>query len=200
MIGMNSPGQRASATKSEWRAEILRSRSAVDSAARAREADALAVAVRELGGPGSTVCAYVPIGREPGSPAMLDELVRTGARVLLPIAEAPGPLRWARYTGADDLVPAAFGLREPSGPRLHPSEIDTAAVVLVPALAVDRAGNRLGRGAGYYDRSLILAAAGARLIAVVRDDEVVAALPHEPHDARVQWALTPIAGLVPLGS
>ena len=198
MIGMNSPGQRAFATKSEWRAEILRSRAALAPAVHAREADALAVAVGALGTPGSTVCAYVPVGREPGSDAMLDELVRAGARVLLPITEEPGPLRWARYAGTGDLVPAAFGLREPAGPRLEPAEIETASVVLVPALAVDRAGNRLGRGAGYYDRSLVLAAEGARLVAIVRDDEVVAALPYEPHDTRVQWALTPVGGLVAL--
>ena len=64
-------------------------------------------------------------------------------------------------------------------------------MILVPALAVDRSGVRLGRGGGYYDRSLPLRAPGARLIAVVRDDELVAELPGEPHDVRMTHALTP---------
>jgi 5-formyltetrahydrofolate cyclo-ligase len=70
---------------------------------------------------------------------------------------------------------------------------------LVPALAVDRAGVRLGRGAGFYDRALPLADPAARLIAVVRDDELVDALPAEPHDVPMTHALTPSSGLVTLG-
>ena len=73
-----------------------------------------------------------------------------------------------------------------------------AAVVLVPALAVDRHGVRLGRGAGFYDRTLSLADPSAALVAVVRDDELVAHLPAEPHDVRMTHALTPGAGLTPL--
>jgi len=70
--------------------------------------------------------------------------------------------------------------------------------VLVPALAVDRRGVRLGRGGGFYDRSLPLCAPGARLVAVVRDEEVVDELPAEPHDVPMTHALTPGAGLIAL--
>ena len=69
----------------------------------------------------------------------------------------------------------------------------------MPALAVDRAGVRLGRGAGFYDRSLPLADPAARLVAVVRDDELVDRLPAEPHDVRMTHALTPGRGFVALG-
>ena len=74
-----------------------------------------------------------------------------------------------------------------------------ALVVLVPALAVDRRGVRLGRGAGFYDRSLTLARPDTPLIAVVRDDELLDRLPAEPHDVRMTHALTPQKGLVDLG-
>ena len=74
-----------------------------------------------------------------------------------------------------------------------------ATVVLVPALAVDRSGVRLGRGAGFYDRSLALADPAARLVAVVRDDELVDAIPSGPHDVQMTHALTPRQGLVELG-
>jgi 5-formyltetrahydrofolate cyclo-ligase len=74
-----------------------------------------------------------------------------------------------------------------------------AAVVFVPALAVDRAGVRLGRGAGFYDRTLRSAGPSARLVAVVRDDELVDEIPAEPHDVPMTHALTPGRGLVELG-
>ena len=102
----------------------------------------------------------------------------------------PLPLQWGEYRPGG-LVAARFGLREPAQPWLPADAIAAATVVLVPALAVDRAGVRLGRGAGFYDRSLPLAAPTARLVAVVRDDELVDRLPAEPHDVRMTHALTP---------
>ncbi|MFD7848225.1 5-formyltetrahydrofolate cyclo-ligase, partial [Nocardia sp. NPDC059764] len=108
------------------------------------------------------------------------------------------PLAWAEYTGTDGLHRGRFGLREPDGDPVADG-ISTASTILVPALAVDRRGVRLGRGAGYYDRSLNAARADARLIAVVRDDELVDRLPEESHDHRMGWALTPFGGLRRLG-
>jgi 5-formyltetrahydrofolate cyclo-ligase len=146
------------------------------------------------------VCAYVPFGDEPGSLAMLDALRTAGARVLVPVIGPAGePLRWAAYRGASSLSPGRFGIPTPTDAP-EPTEAMTAAgMVLVPALAVDRTGVRLGRGAGHYDRTLPHAGSDARLVAVVRDDELVERLPAEPHDVRLGWALTPGHGLVRLG-
>lgn len=196
------PGDRdesAPKTKEEWRRHVVATRKSVDPQQRSAECTALAAKVHALGRPGSTVCAYVPVGSEPGSIAMLDELLAVGARVLLPIAREPGPLRWAAYTGPADLVSAQYGLREPSGPVLDSAEIGTASVVLVPALAVDRHGGRLGRGAGFYDRTLGAADPAALLVAIVRDDDIVPELPTDPHDKPMTHALTPLTGLVQLG-
>ncbi|MGH3900113.1 MAG: 5-formyltetrahydrofolate cyclo-ligase [Pseudonocardiaceae bacterium] len=150
-----------------------------------------------------TVCAYWPVGAEPGSPVLLDGLARRGCQVLLPVvstsAGPPGPLDWAQYTGPESLRAGVLGLREPAGPRLGRTAIATAVLVLVPALAVDLYGARLGRGGGYYDRTLPLAAPGTPLVAIVRDDEVFASLPVQPHDVPVTAALTPGRGLLPLG-
>jgi 5-formyltetrahydrofolate cyclo-ligase len=63
-------------------------------------------------------------------------------------------------------------------------------MLLVPALAVDRAGNRLGRGGGYYDRAL--SGIRAQVVAVIYDDELVDAVPHEPHDRLVDATLRPL--------
>ncbi|MEC3917040.1 5-formyltetrahydrofolate cyclo-ligase [Nocardia sp. CDC160] len=179
--------------KQAWRAEILAARKALTAEVREREAAALAAAVAELGDHG-WVCAYVPVGGEPGSLAMLDALRAGGARVLLPLTGEPGPLEWAEYTGPEGLRRGRFGLREPDGAPVA-NGIAMAATILVPALAVDERGVRLGRGAGYYDRSLSACRADARLVAVVRDEELVARLPEEPHDHRMGWALTPFGGL-----
>jgi len=190
-------------TKAAWRRRLLAARRALGAAEHAAEAAALARHVLALATAGGTVCAYVPVGGEPGSPAMLDALRGAGMRVLLPVvchdeAGRPLPLRWGEYR-PDTLVPGAYGLREPAPPHLPAGAVAGAAVLLIPALAVDRSGVRLGRGAGFYDRTLPLADPAARRVAVVRDEELVDALPAEPHDVRMTHALTPGRGLVALG-
>ncbi|MDP9461630.1 MAG: 5-formyltetrahydrofolate cyclo-ligase, partial [Actinomycetota bacterium] len=87
-----------------------------------------------------------------------------------------------------------FGLLEPLGPRLGPTAIGTADVIVVPALAVARDGVRLGRGGGYYDRALRHSRPDAVVVALVHDDELVDELPAEPHDHRVNAVVTPSGG------
>ena len=71
-------------------------------------------------------------------------------------------------------------------------------MVVVPAVAVDRAGVRLGRGGGSYDRVLARVPPGVPVIALLYDGELCAALPAGPHDRRVTAVVTPSAGFVPL--
>jgi 5-formyltetrahydrofolate cyclo-ligase len=188
--------------KSDLRTALLRARRAVPAARREQEAAALCAHLPALVRAGDTVCAYVPVGSEPGSIDLVERLDALGARVLLPvtglIGEEPTALRWGRYR-AGGLVPARYGLLEPAPPWLDADEVATAATILVPALAVDRSGVRLGRGAGFYDRTLKSAHPQARLVAVVRDEELVDDLPAEPHDVRMTDALTPGRGVVALG-
>ncbi|WP_208301169.1 5-formyltetrahydrofolate cyclo-ligase [Mycobacterium sp. DL440] len=189
-------------TKTELRAGVLRARRAVSADRRDRESQVLCHWLPTLVRGGQTVCAYVPVGSEPGSPALLDTLLELGVRVLLPVArnDVDGramPMQWGAYEPGT-LMAARFGLREPPPPWLPAGSVADAEVVLVPALAVDRNGNRLGRGAGFYDRSLIYASPHARLVAMVRDDELVDALPADPHDVRMTHALTPSGGVVTL--
>ncbi|OFJ55722.1 5-formyltetrahydrofolate cyclo-ligase [Mycolicibacterium grossiae] len=199
MVSHVQPGQTA---KARLREAILHARRAVDGDRRRAEAAAVATTLRELVAEGATICAYVPVGSEPGSLDALDALVGRGVRVLLPVAretsDGPAPLQWGEYR-AGRLVAAPYGLHEPAPPHLPPEAIAEATLVLVPALAVDRQGARLGRGAGFYDRTLPLAAAGARLVAVVRDDEVLDEIPAEPHDVPMTHVVTPGRGLQPLG-
>lgn len=188
----------SAATKTEWRAQLIAARREVTAAVRAAEADAIASAVLRLVHAGQTICSYVPVGTEPGSRSLLDDLLSRDVRVLLPVVVGAQPLDWAAYSGS--LQPGPHKLLEPAGPRLGPAAISSASLVLVPALAVDRTGVRLGRGAGHYDRSLVHAAPDARLIGVVRDQEFLPRLPSDPHDVRMTAVLTPGHGVVEVTS
>lgn len=188
--------------KKRWRARLAAQRAEIPVQQQVAEARALgeriAAVRRELRV--ETACCYVPFGSEPGSIGMLDTLRAAGTRVLLPvIPDEPGPLDWAVYDGPSSLAPGRFaGVLEPTGTRLGPSGMGQAELVLIPALAVDERGARLGRGAGYYDRSLEHAASGAELAAVIRDTELVRELPSEAHDVVMTSVLTPTQGLIRL--
>ncbi|MFC5912452.1 5-formyltetrahydrofolate cyclo-ligase [Streptomyces pulveraceus] len=141
-----------------------------------------------------TVAAYVSVGSEPGTRVLLDALRARGVRVLLPVLLADNDLDWAPYEGAGRLVRAGRGLLEPDGGRLGPEAVLEADAVLLPGLAADARGTRLGRGGGSYDRVLArLAAADAHpaLVVLLYDDEVVARVPEEPHDHPVDVVVTP---------
>jgi 5-formyltetrahydrofolate cyclo-ligase len=188
--------------KAALRERLLAARRAVSDDNRAEQASALVDHVGGLVMDGGTVCAYVPVGAEPGSIELLDVLLRRADRVLLPVARTAADddavaLRWGEYRPGQ-LVTARFGLLEPPGPWLPATAVAEAGVVFVPALAVDRTGARLGRGRGFYDRTLVLRDSQARLIAVVRDEELLDEVPHEPHDVPMTHALTPGLGLVEL--
>ncbi|MFI7501256.1 5-formyltetrahydrofolate cyclo-ligase [Streptomyces sp. NPDC049687] len=145
-----------------------------------------------------TVAAYVSVGTEPGTLALLDALRARGVRVLLPALLPDNDLDWAAYAGAGSLAPVRHGgrmeLLEPVGERLGPDAVTGADVVLLPGLAVDARGMRLGRGGGSYDRVLArLERAGVRpsLVVLLYDTEVVERVPAEAHDLPVRAVVTP---------
>ena len=192
----------SASTKVRCRAELLAARRALPEEVRRAEAALLCGHLGDVVGDARTVCAYVPVGTEPGSVEMLDRLRELCDVVLLPVArtDADGEhpvLRWAEYVPGE-LVAAALGVREPARASLDPTAVARADIVLVPALAVDRTGVRLGRGGGFYDRALALCAPGTPLVAVVRDDEVLDSLPAESHDVPMTHALTPAGGMITL--
>jgi 5-formyltetrahydrofolate cyclo-ligase len=122
---------------------------------RQRTTDAGTIAVALLALPelaGTTrVAAYVSTATEPGTAPLRAALRARGIQVLLPVALPDGILDWALDTGRTRPGPGPGGA-EPDGPRLGADAIRTAEALIVPALAVDTCGNRLGQGGGYYDR------------------------------------------------
>ncbi len=143
----------------------------------------------------ATVAAYVSIGKEPGTTALLESLVDRvtglGKRVVLPVVQPDLDLDWSVYRGPTSLAPARMGLLEPAGPRLGVDSIATADLLLVPGLGVSRYGDRMGRGGGCYDRVLARVPLGTPVWVLLYDDEVGLDVPVEPHDRKVTGAVTP---------
>jgi 5-formyltetrahydrofolate cyclo-ligase len=143
---------------------------------------------------------YASLPDEPGTDLLRAGLRELGIRVLLPIVPPtadpldPPALDWAEDEGELNRV-GPLGLAEPTGPRLGAAELGKAQLVIVPALAVDTTGNRLGRGRGYYDAALINAHPDALILALVHDEEVLDAdstpIPREGHDTPVHGVITP---------
>jgi 5-formyltetrahydrofolate cyclo-ligase len=155
-------------------------------------AEAVTAAVAVL--PPGPVAAYASVGTEPGTGPLLAALLRSPRDVLLPLLLPDGDLDWARYDG--ELRPGPRRLLQPPGTALGAGAVAGCALVVVPALAVDRAGTRLGRGGGSYDRAL--ARAPGLVVAALHRDELVDHLPAEPHDRPVHGAVVPGDGLVRL--
>jgi 5-formyltetrahydrofolate cyclo-ligase len=188
--------------KTELRAQLLAARSARPAEQRAGAGRALRDAILDLPQVqmAGTVAAYYSIGHEPGTHSLLYALWKRGTYVLLPILADDGDLDWASFEGPDSLIPGPRGLMEPGEPPRGPAAVARADIVLVPALAVDRSGNRLGRGGGSYDRALARVAPQIPTIALLYDDELLDYLPAAPHDRPVTHAARPTTGLMALSA
>lgn len=185
------PADRASA-KDTLRLRCTAGRAARESADVRRVGVALAGLSAALPA-ADVVAAFVGVGTEPPTLPLLRALRDAGAEVLLPVVLPDGLLEWGRLPDVPDaLERGPLGLLEPAPPYLGLDALAQARLVLVPALAVDRRGNRLGRGRGYYDRALAsLRDPAVPVLAVVFDDELVDEVPYEAHDRRVSGALLP---------
>ena len=128
-----------------------------------------------------TIMAYYSLPDEVNTHALIDELVAEGKTVLLPRVVGDTVMELCRYSSEADLCEGAFHIQEPVGQRFTDmSLIDTA---LVPGMAYDAQGHRLGRGKGYYDR--LLAGLDCRKIGVCFDFQKVSEVPVDVHDIPV---------------
>ncbi|WP_339742498.1 5-formyltetrahydrofolate cyclo-ligase [uncultured Maricaulis sp.] len=143
----------------------------------------------ELLAPGAVVSGYWPLPGEIDPRPLMVALAERGARLALPVIVAPGsPLIFRAWQPGDALEPRAFGLMEPSAraPELVPD------ILLVPLLAIDPDGNRLGFGKGYYDRTLagLRAAAAPLAVGLAHEAQMVAAVPVDEFDQPLDWVVT----------
>lgn len=153
----------------------------------------------------STVALYASLPGEVATTALIRSAWAEGRRVLLPRVVGEGRLVFAEHLASASLVAGAFGVPEPpEGAAVV--DLREADLVLVPGVAFDRRGGRLGRGAGYYDRALArLGSRGPRRVAPGRDGgatrtigvafdrQLVEAVPMDARDVRVDAVATPVA-------
>jgi 5-formyltetrahydrofolate cyclo-ligase len=142
-----------------------------------------------------TVAAYYSIGSEPDTHGLVFALWKRGTYVLLPLLRPDGDLDWASYEGPESLVAGPKGLCEPGEAARGVGAVASADVVLVPALAVDTQGNRLGRGGGSFDRALARVGPVIPVIALLYDSELVERVPAEEHDTPVRAVVRPGYGV-----
>lgn len=126
-----------------------------------------------------TVMAYWSLPDEVFTHSLIDHLTAAGIRVVLPHVTGPTTMELHQYTGIASMTPGAFGIMEPTGSLFT----DYAAVdtVIVPGIAFDRQGHRLGRGRGYYDRLLPLLP-NATTIGLCFPFQLVEHVPTDCHD------------------
>lgn len=140
--------------------------------------------------PGAIVSGFASINDEIDCMPLLARVHAEGHTLCLPVMQGKGkPLLFRRWAPGDPMGEAVWGISEPlpSAPVLDPN------IVLVPLLAFDTRGYRVGYGGGFYDRSLQQLRARKRIIAVgiAYDEQRLDAVPHESYDEPLDWVLTP---------
>ncbi|HET8727511.1 MAG TPA: 5-formyltetrahydrofolate cyclo-ligase [Alphaproteobacteria bacterium] len=137
---------------------------------------------------GAVVAGYAPIRDEIDVLPLLARLAERGHPCCLPVVTAPAsPLRFRRWTPDAAMEEGAFGVAAPAqGEEVRPS------LLLVPMLAFDRAGRRMGYGAGFYDRTLaaLRAEGPVTAVGIAYADQEAPSVPVDIHDQALDWIVT----------
>ena len=139
--------------------------------------------------PSTIVSGFLPIRSEADIRPLMARLKARGARLCLPIVQDKTTIVFRELVPGAELIDTGFGTRGP-GPE---AAVLDPQILLVPLSAFDAAGNRIGYGAGHYDRAiarLLQKGMEPRLIGIAFDCQEVAEVPAEPHDVRLQAILT----------
>jgi 5-formyltetrahydrofolate cyclo-ligase len=141
-----------------------------------------------------TILFYAPLPDELDVWPMLELSLALGTNCALPFFDAEKKAYGARRIQnlATEITTGKFGVREPAA-SCTKIPLDQFDLVLVPGMAFDLSGNRLGRGQGFYDR--LLANASGIKCGVCHDFQLLESLPTEPHDAKVDFIFTPSRGV-----
>jgi 5-formyltetrahydrofolate cyclo-ligase len=179
-------------SKADLRARTIAARRAMTPDARELAAAAIVrtvLSLPEITAAGS-VGAYLSFGTEPATKRLVDHLRSSGVHVLVPVFRSDFDLDWTEYDEKSWDAQNSGQAWTPDGPLLGLEAIAGADVILVPALAVDEHGIRLGRGGGCYDRALARVAPARPVLALLYDGECPVAVPAETHDRPVTGVVT----------
>ncbi len=179
--------------KKALRARIKAWRAGLSAEVQAQAADAVAKQGLDFLEPrpkGSVVSGFAPLADEFRVWPLLRRLNGEGFRLALPVMQGKGqPLVFRAWTPGDAMDSGVWGIAEPRADKaaLEPD------ILIVPLLAFDRRGWRLGYGGGFYDRTLKGLRARKAVVAVglAHDEQEVDAVPHLDYDQRLDWVLTP---------
>lgn len=175
--------------KTQIRRRVKEHLTSLDKNARAAASTALRQSVMQL--PGweqvRTVAAFMPLPDEPDlSPlSWLPE-----RRVLLPVVRGH-ELNFYEVHDEEDLVSGAFGVMEPDPQRATLADATQAQVIFVPGVAFTRDGHRLGRGRGFYDRTLLNLPRTVLRVGICFAEQILPEFPNEPHDQQVDIVIAP---------
>jgi 5-formyltetrahydrofolate cyclo-ligase len=199
-VGGSAGGDVGAGAKASLRRRVLGARAGLSAEQRAAAGSALRDIVLGLqeAQMAGTAAVYYSIGSEPGTHGLVYALWKRGTYVLLPVLRPDLDLDWASYEGPDSLRSGPRGLTEPIEPTRGVAAVSRADLVVVPALAVDRRGIRLGRGGGSYDRALARVGPQVPTIALLYDAELLDEVPAAPHDQRVRLVARPQTGITRL--
>lgn len=139
-----------------------------------------------------TLLLYHPLPDEVDVRPLIAAGYQQGKRVLLPVCVGDS-LELRIYQGEASLSVGSFGILEPTGPLFSAQDCCQIQLALIPGMAFDAEGHRLGRGKGYYDR-LLPGLTEAHLIGICYDFQLLDAVPSEPHDCLVHEVVTNAAG------
>jgi 5-formyltetrahydrofolate cyclo-ligase len=129
---------------------------------------------------------YAPIHQEVETSAIAAQALGTGKTLLYPAVEG-SEMQFRQVRGLDELVPGRFGIPEPSGAAWNPQQAD---LIVVPGVAFDRLGRRIGYGKGYYDKSLHRLEGSGRLVGFCYDFQLFEEIVGEPHDVTMDLIVT----------
>jgi 5-formyltetrahydrofolate cyclo-ligase len=176
--------------KTELRRQALARRDALPAAERQQAAETIAARAFPVAiAPGAIVAGFMPMKSEISPLPLLRALVGAGARLALPVVAGQGkPLVMRAWAFGAPLIAGVWGIREPepAAPAVAPD------ILIVPLLAFDRAGHRVGYGAGYYDRTIAALRAEQPVLAIglAFAAQEIAVVPATPHDAPLDLVLT----------
>jgi len=194
-----NPAKNHDTEKKAVRASIRAARDSMDTRTRAELGEKLAGTVlgylAQSTGIVRKVAAYTSSPGEPDTAKLLDAMVDEGIEVFLPVCEPGFALSWAAYVPGIEFQRSTLApVMEPVGPRLGTQLFDDINTLIIPALAIDEQGLRLGQGGGYFDRFLpLIEDSPVRVAAIVYDNEFVPAgtFPVAEHDQPVDLVFTP---------
>lgn len=129
---------------------------------------------------------YAPIQHEVDTTVVANDALSAGKMLLYPAVEG-SDIQFRRVAALSELAPGKYGIPEPSGESCSPCDAD---LIIVPGVAFDMFGRRIGYGKGFYDRSLHLMEGSGRLVGFCYDFQLYEAIVGEPHDVTMDIIVT----------